>query len=418
LNRHQLRKGGFNRIVKAEAMGLRGDKSEVRIVAVKTVLSQTSSIVPLEALVNELKLLIHLGSHLNIVNLLGACTKKISKGDLLVMFEYCRHGNLRNYLISQRKNFINLLDPKKEKETETDKIISENNVIRLVLGKRSPLSSDAVQFHTQRENNGNHEEIQLSDFDQEDDNRVTGPTGNKIISTRDLICWSFQIARGMDFLASKKIFHGDLSACNILLAEEGVVKIANVAMARQIYSEENFNEEIGKKLPIKWMAPESLTRRTFSSQADVWSFGVLLWEIFSLGKVPYLGISGADQLIRQLEAGYRLEKPEYASSEIGQLMFDCWQPEPNERPTFHHLEESIGSHLDESVRIRYVDMNRPFVKLNEDGQRRATRKAQRTASNMAAATALIRRATTIFRPSRTASMMSSNGGVNNRAFQA
>ena len=352
MNRHQLRKGGFNRIVKAEAMGLRGDKSEVRIVAVKTVLSQTSSIVPLEALVNELKLLIHLGSHLNIVNLLGACTKKISKGDLLVMFEYCRHGNLRNYLISQRKNFINLLDPKKEKEIETDKIISENNVIRLVLGKRSPLSSDAVQFHTQRENNGNHEEIQLSDFDQEDDNRVTGPTGNKIISTRDLICWSFQIARGMDFLASKKIFHGDLSACNILLAEEGVVKIANVAMARQIYSEENFNEEIGKKLPIKWMAPESLTRRTFSSQADVWSFGVLLWEIFSLGKVPYLGISGADQLIRQLEAGYRLEKPEYASSEIGQLMFDCWQPEPNERPTFHHLEESIGSHLDESVRIQ------------------------------------------------------------------
>ena len=128
--------------MKAVATGLGNDKSETRTVAVKMVLSQTSSMVPLEALVNELKVLLYLGSHLNIVNLLGACTKNIFKGDLLVMVEYCRHGNLRNYLISQRKNFVNQLDPQK--------ILT-------------------------------------------------------VISTRDLLCWSFQIARAMDFLSNKKV---------------------------------------------------------------------------------------------------------------------------------------------------------------------------------------------------------------------
>ena len=178
------------------------------------------------------------------------------------------------------------------------------------------------------------------------------------------------------------------------------------------------HEEMGKKLPIKWMAIESLTRHQFSTQSDVWSFGILLWEIFSLGKVPYLGISGAEQLIGQLNNGYRLDKPEYASPEIAQLMVDCWKPEPNERPTFHQLEYSISGQLDDSLRIRYVEMNKPFLKLNEESQRRATRKAQRTASNnMAAASAMILRATTIFRPSRNASVSAASAGVNNRAFQ-
>ena len=96
------------------------------------------------------------------------------------------------------------------------------------------------------------------------------------------------------------------------------------------------------------MAIESLTDREFSSQSDVWSFGIVLWELFSLGKVPYPGMP-VDRLIHRLLDGYRMEKPEFASHEISQLMNDCWKVEPSERPTFNQLESKLNNHLDEIV---------------------------------------------------------------------
>ena len=114
------------------------------------------------------------------------------------------------------------------------------------------------------------------------------------------------------------------------------------------------------------MAIESLTDRTFSSQSDVWSFGVVMWELFTLAKIPYLGMGEANHLIDQLETGYRLDKPEFASTEIAYLMMDCWKTEPNERPTFHQLEEVLGGYLEETVRSRFVNMDEPYVKLNEE----------------------------------------------------
>ena len=121
------------------------------------------------------------------------------------------------------------------------------------------------------------------------------------------------------------------------------------------------------KLPVKWMAPESLTEMVFSSQSDVWSFGVVMWELFSFGKVPYPGFDFR-QLIRELMIGYRMEKPQMATNVIGRLMTDCWKTEPNERPTFHQLQEALGNHLESSIRGHYVDMNEPYMKMNEDKQ--------------------------------------------------
>ena len=105
------------------------------------------------------------------------------------------------------------------------------------------------------------------------------------------------------------------------------------------------------------MAPESLTEMVFSSQSDVWSFGVVMWELFSLGKVPYPGLFDVKQLISDLQNGYRMEKPQFASNEIGRLMTQCWKDEPKERLKFHQLEEDLTKHLEASVYHHYLQMN-------------------------------------------------------------
>ena len=89
------------------------------------------------------------------------------------------------------------------------------------------------------------------------------------------------------------------------------------------------------------MAVESLTDWVFSSQSDVWSFGVVLWEIFSLAKVPYAGLQFNDSFINRLQNGYRMKKPEFAPEDIVQLMADCWKTESNQRPTFNQLVEAL-----------------------------------------------------------------------------
>ncbi|XP_046457032.1 mast/stem cell growth factor receptor kita-like [Daphnia pulex] len=185
------------------------------------------------------------------------------------------------------------------------------------------------------------------------------------MSTADLISWSFQIARGMDYLASKKVLHGDLAARNVLLADDGVAKVADFGMSRKMYYEGNYKQSGQKLMPIKWMAIESLTDRIFSTQSDVWSYGVLLWEIFTLGKVPYPGLEGNHQLVRQLEKGYRMEKPAYAPNYIGEIMSSCWKADPKERPSFSEMEEMISSEMESTVSDHYLNLNSSYEKLNE-----------------------------------------------------
>ena len=96
-------------------------------------------------------------------------------------------------------------------------------------------------------------------------------------------------------------------------------------------------------MPVKWMAIESLTDWVFSSQSDVWSFGVVLWEMFSLAKVPYAGLIVDEEFIRRLENGYRMEKPELMPQDIGRLMASCWKQEPRHRPTFSQLADTLSA---------------------------------------------------------------------------
>ena len=98
-------------------------------------------------------------------------------------------------------------------------------------------------------------------------------------------------------------------------------------------------------IPIKWMAIETITDRIYSTQSDVWSFGIVMWEIFSLGKVPYPDMSNT-QVFNVVSEGYRMKKPFNASEEIGALMIACWNKNAKERPTFIQLENALGKKLE------------------------------------------------------------------------
>jgi len=114
---------------------------------------------------------------------------------------------------------------------------------------------------------------------------------------------------------------------------------------------------------VKWMALESLTEMTFSHQSDVWSYGVVLWETFSLGKSPYSGILSVDQLINQLISGYRLKEPDYMPNKISQLMTECWKVDPNGRPSFQQLEDKLSDLLDVSVRSDFRNQSDNYIAM-------------------------------------------------------
>uniref|UniRef100_A0AAG5CXG3 receptor protein-tyrosine kinase n=1 Tax=Anopheles atroparvus TaxID=41427 RepID=A0AAG5CXG3_ANOAO len=188
---------------------------------------------------------------------------------------------------------------------------------------------------------------------------TTGEKEKKILTQKELISFAYQIARGMEHLASRRCIHRDLAARNILVSDNYVMKIADFGLARDIHDQEYYRKTTTGKLPIRWMAPESLEEKFYDSQSDVWSFGVLLWEIMTLGGNPYPSIPTWDNLLEHLKKGKRMEKPPLCSIEIYLFMRECWHYRPEERPTF----SEIVQHLDRLVSItsneEYLDLGLP-----------------------------------------------------------
>ncbi|EFX73007.1 hypothetical protein DAPPUDRAFT_253800 [Daphnia pulex] len=332
----QLGAGCFGRVVKAEAVGIKDSEETVKTVAVKMIKSATN-VAALEALVRE----------------------------LFIIVEYCRFGNLQTFLTSNRNNFINQVDEFGELKAENG-----NEVTYGVIHSSASMPKCSVVDGNQEGNldadlSHTNESFEMSTIDIPNSPQLEN-TFNPPITTRDLISWSFQIARGMDYLATKKVLHGDLAARNILLADDGVAKVADFGMAKKMYYEGNYERTGLGLMPVKWMAIESLTDRIFSTESDVWSYGVLLWEIFTLGKIPYPGMDVGHEIVREIQKGYRMEKPEFAPNLFGEIMANCWKKNPKERPTFRQLEETIVVQLESSVTSSYLNMNEPFAKLNEE----------------------------------------------------
>ncbi|KRJ97850.1 vascular endothelial growth factor receptor 1 isoform X12 [Drosophila yakuba] len=413
----QLGAGAFGVVLKGEARGIKREEPTTTV-AVKMVKATADNEV-VRALVSELKIMVHLGQHLNVVNLLGAVTKNIAKRELMVIVEYCRFGNIQNFLLRNRKCFINQINPDTDHidpSIMTQRMSDNYDLHRDTNGGGLKYANVGFPIHsyinephnnntqppTHRRNSDNDPRSGTRagrtgsgsatySYDRqmdtcatvmttvpEDDqimsnnsvqpawrsNYKTDSTEAMTVTTVDLISWAFQVARGMDYLSSKKVLHGDLAARNILLCEDNVVKICDFGLARSMYRGDNYKKSESGKLPIKWLALESLSDHVFSTYSDVWSYGIVLWEMFSLAKVPYPGIDPNQELFNKLNDGYRMEKPKFANQELYEIMLECWRKNPESRPLFAELEKRFGNMLGEDVASHYLDLNNPYMQSN------------------------------------------------------
>ncbi|XP_021024731.1 fibroblast growth factor receptor 2 isoform X6 [Mus caroli] len=290
-----LGEGCFGQVVMAEAVGIDKDKPKEAVTVAVKMLKDDATEKDLSDLVSEMEMMKMIGKHKNIINLLGACTQD---GPLYVIVEYASKGNLREYLRARRP-------PGMEYSYDINRVPEEQ------------------------------------------------------MTFKDLVSCTYQLARGMEYLASQKCIHRDLAARNVLVTENNVMKIADFGLARDINNIDYYKKTTNGRLPVKWMAPEALFDRVYTHQSDVWSFGVLMWEIFTLGGSPYPGIP-VEELFKLLKEGHRMDKPTNCTNELYMMMRDCWHAVPSQRPTFKQLVEDLDRILTLTTNEEYLDLTQPL----------------------------------------------------------
>ncbi|XP_030334248.1 hepatocyte growth factor receptor isoform X2 [Strigops habroptila] len=193
-------------------------------------------------------------------------------------------------------------------------------------------------------------------------NFIRNETHNPTV--KDLIGFGLQVAKGMKYLASKKFVHRDLAARNCMLDEKFTVKVADFGLARDVYDKEYYSvhNKTGAKLPVKWMALESLQTQKFTTKSDVWSFGVLLWELMTRGAPPYPDVNSFDITVYLLQ-GRRLLQPEYCPDPLYEVMLKCWHPKPEMRPSFSELVSKISTIFSTFIGEHYVHVNATYVNV-------------------------------------------------------
>ncbi|XP_043926027.1 macrophage colony-stimulating factor 1 receptor-like [Protopterus annectens] len=326
--------GAFGKVVAATAYGLGKEDANTKV-AVK-MLKPTAHSDEKEALMSELKIMSHLGQHENIVNLLGACTYG---GPILVITEYCCHGDLLNFL--RKKADCVIAYPIKELLQDC---IGDYKNIR---ANKKYTRSDSG-FGSQHSDGYQEMKSAFINMKRHEKNYGDNKTEEDVepLNLDDLLKFSNDVAQGMAFLSSKNCIHRDLAARNILVSNGRVAKICDFGLARDIMNDTNYVVKGNARLPVKWMAPESIFECVYTVQSDVWSYGILLWEIFSLGKGPYPSMAVDSKFYKLIKDGYQMSRPDFAPPQMYDIMQSCWKLEPTRRPTF----EQIGKLIKEQLR--------------------------------------------------------------------
>ncbi|CAF1328939.1 unnamed protein product [Didymodactylos carnosus] len=296
---HLLGKGAFGVVYQAIAYGI-VPNGQATTVAIKTVRDDA---VPeeIENLLKELSVMKTVGKHPNIINLLGCCTKG---GQVILIVEYAKYGNLRDYLRQKRPS---------------------GHVL-----------------------SGSFESAKNDDYHVDE--------ATETLTTLDLLLFSLQVASGMDYLHSKKCIHRDLAARNVLIAENRICKICDFGLARDLTQNYYYRKQTDGRVPVKWMSPEALFDRKFSTKSDIWSFAILVWEIMTYGGTPYPSVP-AEKLFDYLKDGNRMSKPTSCPNEIFQIIENCWEFKENLRPTFQQVCERLQRYLYGTSPIDYSDLD-------------------------------------------------------------
>lgn len=286
--------GAFGRVFKAKAPNILKHDEEV-FVAVKMLKEDASE--DLQADFEREASLMAEFDHPNIVKFLGVCA--IGK-PMCLLFEFMSKGDLNDYLrICSPEMYMN---------------IRKNHTFQLREGET--LSLDLI----------------------------------------DQIDISQQIAAGMVYLSEKCYVHRDLATRNCLISDNLTVKISDFGLARSVHRLEYYKGSDNDAIPIRWMPLESILYNKFSVESDVWSFGVILWEIFSFALQPYYGMTH-EEVVEYLKDGKNLVCPENTPQQIYDLMLKCWGRKPSHRPRFQMLYKSISAFHEELTKIRTKDVS-------------------------------------------------------------
>ena len=326
-----LGKGNFGKVYKGEANGLFYPDSKTPV-AIKTV-NNTSSKSEVNCLLCEAKILSNISLHFNLVNMLGACsTSPDPHQDIWLLLEFCEQGNLKDFLKQYRKEF--------------ERSFSNN------------------------------------------------PSVRSKVQDRLLIQWCYDIVKGMEYLSGKGILHGDLAARNILLSKGDtknklIARITDFGLSKAMYKNKYYKKIQRQYVPWKWIAFEYLENGMFQIKSDVWSYGVVAWEIFSLGEDPYESFS-YDELFRKLSNGYYLPCPKrahnitswQASDFYKSLAEQCFQRQVHERSSFAELSKYIKGMLRKDEVIAYEKEANSYLKkcsflLDENTRKRLSAKGSK-----------------------------------------